>query len=132
MNKIYDYIGHNTNPINKLPSYNIKYYGKVTKKEEDWLIIRGRASYSGGELRPIFLNDIFIGGISWNLGGIDYIIFLPEFKNKGYLKYIVHDNIENGRTDFVSASNDLEKKLSNYGDVYRNPNNDITSVIIKN
>jgi len=110
----------------------IKYYGKLTSKEIEWLVRIGRRSYSGSELRPIFYNDTFIGGISWNLGGIDYIEFLPEFINKGYLKYIVYDNIDNNNNNviFVSASDKLKKQLSNYGQVFYDEDTDHTIVKI--
>jgi hypothetical protein len=109
----------------------IKYYGKLTSKEIEWLVRIGRRSYSGSELRPIFYNDTFIGGISWNLGGIDYIEFLPEFINKGYLKYIVYDNIDNNNNViFVSASDKLKKQLSNYGQVFYDEDTDHTIVKI--
>jgi hypothetical protein len=110
--------------------FSIKYFGKLTKDELNWLIRKGRKSYSGGELTPIFLNDKMIGGISWNLGGIDYIEFLPEYKGKGYLKYIVKDNIDDGKVKFVSASPELTDKLKKYGVVTYNENNDITTVHI--
>ena len=109
----------------------LKYYGKVSKEEENWLIRTGRKSYSGGELRPIFYDNKMIGGISWNLGGIDYIEFLPEFINKGYLKYIVYDNIDNNNNViFVSASDKLKKQLSNYGQVFYDEDTDHTIVKI--
>lgn len=109
---------------------SIKYFGKLTPKEHEWLIITGRRSYSGGELRPIFYNNIMIGGISWNLGGIDYLQFIPKYKNKGFLKYIVYDNAENNIVKFVSASDELKEKLSNYGHVYYDENDDITTVVL--
>ena len=112
--------------------FEIKYFGKLTEIELNWLIKTGRKSYSGGELRPIFLNDKMIGGISWNLGGIDYIQFLPEYKGKGYLKYIVKDNIEGGKVKFVSASPELTGKLKNYGVVTYDYDTDITTVHISN
>ena len=71
------------------------------------------------------------GGISWNLGGIDYIEFLPKYKDKGYLKYLVYDNMDkNGEVKFVTASDELTKKLSNYGNIDYDQNTDITSVTL--
>lgn len=110
----------------------LKYYGKVSKDEENWLVRTGRKSYSGGELRPILYDNKMIGGINWNLGGIDYIEFLPKYKNKGYLKHVVKDNIENGVVKFVSASDELKDKLKNYGEVSYDEPTDITTVKIKN
>lgn len=109
----------------------LKYYGKLSKEEINWLVRRGRASYSGGELRPIIFNGVMIGGISWNLGGIDYLEFLPKYRNKGYLKHLVYDNVdENGEVKFVTASDELVKKLSNYGDIEYDKNNDIVTLTI--
>ncbi len=110
----------------------LKYYGKVSKEEENWLVRTGRKSYSGGELRPIFYDNKMIGGISWNLGGIDYIEFLPKYKNKGYLKHVVNDNIENGVVKFVSASDELQSKLKNYGELSYDESTDITTVMFNN
>ena len=119
--KIKKFINENLN------TDEIKYFGKVTKKEEEWLVRTGRKSYSGGELRPIFFNDTMIGGISWNLGGIDYLEFIPKYKNKGYLKYIVYDNAdENNEVKFVTASDELIQKLNNYGTISYDQNTDIT------
>lgn len=109
---------------------NIKYFGEVNLDEKNWLVRTGRKSYSGGELTPIFHNNTMIGGISWNLGGIDYLEFLPEYKNKGFLKYVVYDNIDNGIVKFVSASDELKDKLSNYGDIKYDENNDTTTVFL--
>lgn len=110
---------------------NIKYFGQISEQEEKWLIRNGKKSYSGGELRPIFIDNKMVGGISWSLGGIDYIQFLPEYKNMGLLKYVVKDNIENGMVKFVTASDELTQKLSNYGEVSYDESTDITSVKIK-
>lgn len=116
---------------NYITNDDIKYHGKLSKDEIEWLVRTGKRSYSGGELRPIFYKDKLIGGINWDLGGIDYIQFLPEYINKGYLKYIVYDNIENGEVKFVSASDELKEKLANYGKVSYDKNTDITTVKIK-
>jgi hypothetical protein len=72
-----------------------------------------------------------VGGIHWDLGGIDYIEFKPEFKGKGTLRKVVMDNIENGDVKFVSASPDLTSKLKNYGYVTHNEETDVTTVTIQ-
>ena len=107
---------------------NIKYYGNVNKADQKWLEIKGKKSYSGGELQPIIINNKMIGGIHYGMGGIDYIEFKPEFIGKGYLKTIIYDNVDNGKVNFVSASPDLIKKLKNYGTLSYNENNDITTL----
>ena len=107
---------------------NIKYYGNVNKADQKWLEIKGKKSYSGGELQPIIINNKMIGGIHYGMGGIDYIEFKPEFIGKGYLKTIIYDNVDNGKVNFVSASPDLIKKLKNYGTISYNENNDITTL----
>ena len=109
---------------------NIKYYGNVNKADQKWLEIKGKKSYSGGELQPIIINNEMIGGIHWDLGGIDYIEFKPEYKDKGFLKQVVQDNIEDGKVRFVSASPDLTSKLRNFGDVSYDPETDITTLNI--
>jgi hypothetical protein len=64
------------------------------------------------------------------LGGIDYIGFKPEYKDKGFLKHVVQDNTDNGKVRFVSASPDLTSKLKNYGDISYDPETDITTLNI--
>lgn len=113
---------------NNIENNKIKYYGNVNKADQKWLIIKGRNSYSCGELQPIIINNKMIGGIHWDLGGIDYIEFKPEFKDKGFLKHVVYDNVDNGKVKFVSASPDLIKKLKNYGKLSYNEDNDITTL----
>ena len=71
-----------------------------------------------------------VGGIHWDMGGIDYVELKPEFQGTGVLRKIVMDNVEDGEVKFVSASPDLTNKINNYGDVSYNPETDITSVII--
>ena len=71
-----------------------------------------------------------VGGIHWDLGGIDYIEFKPEFQGKGFLKKVVQNNIEDGKVKFVTASPDLTSKLKNYGSVSYNDETDITTVTI--
>ncbi len=61
------------NLILELNSPKIKYYGHVSYDDGKWLEKKGRNSYSGGELRPIIINNQMVGGIHWDLGGIDYI-----------------------------------------------------------
>ncbi len=114
--------------VTELDNNEIKYFGKVSPADQKWLEQKGRKSYSGGELQPILINNQMVGGIHWDLGGIDYIEFKPEFKGKGVLRKIVMDNVEDGRVKFVTASPDLTSKLKNYGDVTYDPNTDITSV----
>jgi hypothetical protein len=115
--------------IKKILTEGVKYFGKLSDDEINWLVRTGRRSYSGGELRPIIIDGTMIGGISWNLGGIDYIQFLPKYKNKGLLKQVVFDNIdENGVVKFVSTSPELTEKLKNYGTVTYNEDNDITTL----
>ncbi len=117
--------------VAELDNYEIKYFGKVSTADQKWLEQKGRKSYSGGELQPILINNQMVGGIHWDLGGIDYIEFKPEFQGKGVLRKVVMDNIADGAVKFVSASPDLTKKLENYGDVSYNPETDITSVNIQ-
>ena len=107
---------------------DIKYFGKVSPDDSRWLIQKGRKSYSGGELRPIFIKGVMVGGISWNLGGIDYIELKPEYQSSGTFRKIVMDNVENGIVKFVTASDELTAKLANYGDVVYDPKTDITTV----
>ena len=120
------------NLILEFENNEIKYFGKVSKDDEKWLEQKGRKSYSGGALQPIIINKQMVGGIHWDLGGIDFIEFKPEFHGKGFLRKVVMDNTENGVVKFVSASPDLSKKLNNYGDVSYNPDTDITSVKLAN
>lgn len=115
---------------NNIKNNKIKYYGNVNKADQKWLEIKGKKSYSGGELQPIIINNEMIGGIHWDLGGVDYIEFKPEYKGKGFLKQVVQDNIEDGKVRFVSASSDLTSKLRNFGDVSYDPETDITTLNI--
>ena len=115
---------------NNIKNNKIKYFGNVNKADQKWLEIKGKKSYSGGELQPIIINNEMIGGIHWDLGGIDYIEFKPEYKDKGFLKQVVQDNIEDGKVRFVSASSDLTSKLRNFGDVSYDPETDITTLNI--
>jgi hypothetical protein len=115
---------------NNIKNNKIKYFGNVNKADQKWLEIKGKKSYSGGELQPIIINNEMIGGIHWDLGGIDYIEFKPEYKDKGFLKQVVQDNIEYGKVRFVSASPDLTNKLRNFGDVSYDPETDITTLNI--
>ena len=116
---------------NNIENNKIKYFGNVNKAEQKWLKIKGKKSYSGGELQPIIINNKLIGGIHYGMGGIDYIEFKPEFIGKGYLKTIIYDNVDNGKVNFVSASPDLIKKLKNYGTLIYNEDNDITTLHVK-
>ena len=120
------------NLILEIENNEIKYFGKVSQDDQKWLEQKGRKSYSGGALQPIIINKQMVGGIHWDLGGIDFIEFKPEFHGKGFLRKVVMDNTENGVVKFVSASPDLSKKLNNYGDVSYNPDTDITSVKLAN
>ena len=117
--------------ISEIEKNEIKYFGKVSPANQKWLEQKGRQSYSGGELQPILINNQMVGGIHWDLGGIDYLEFKPEFKGKGTLRKVVMDNIENGDVKFVSASPDLTSKLKNYGSVTHNEETDITTVKIQ-
>ena len=119
------------NLILEFENNKIKYFGKVSKDDEKWLEQKGRKSYSGGELQPIIINGTMIGGIHWDLGGIDFIEFKLKFQGKGYLRKVVMDNTENGVVKFVSASQELTKKLANFGNINYNPNTDITCVNIR-
>ena len=119
------------NLILEFENNEIKYFGKASKDDQKWLEQKGRKSYSGGALQPIIINKQMVGGIHWDLGGIDFIEFKPEFQGKGFLRKVVMDNAENGVVKFVSASPDLTKKLKNYGDISHNPDTDITSVSIR-
>ena len=118
------------NIILEIENPEIRYYGKLSLADQKWLEQKGRKSYSGGELQPIIINNQMVGGIHWDLGGIDYIELKPEFQGTGVLRKIVMDNVEDGEVKFVSASPDLTNKINNYGDVSYNPETDITSVII--
>ena len=117
--------------ITEIENNGIKYFGKVSPADQKWLEQKGRKSYSGGELQPIIINNQMVGGIHWDLGGIDYIEFKPEFKGKGTLRKVVMDNMENGDVKFVSASPDLTSKLKNYGSVKHSEETDITTVTIQ-
>ena len=119
------------NLINEIEKNEIKYFGQVSNEDQKWLQQKGKKSYSGGELRPIFINNQMVGGIHWDLGGIDYVEFKPEFKGKGTLRKVVMDNMENGNVKFVSASPELTSKLKNYGSVSHNDETDITTVNIQ-
>jgi hypothetical protein len=120
------------NLILEIENDQIKYFGKVSKEDQKWLEQKGRKSYSGGELQPIIINNQMVGGIHWDLGGIDYIEFKPAFQGTGVLRKIVFNNLEDGEVKFVSASPDLTKKLENYGDVTYDPNTDITTLEVRN
>ena len=116
--------------VTELDNDQIKYFGKVSPVDQKWLEQKGRKSYSGGELQPIIINGTMVGGIHWDLGGIDYIEIKPEFQGKGVLRKIVMDNVEVGKVKFVTASEDLRKKLKNYGTISYDSNTDITTLKI--
>jgi hypothetical protein len=118
------------NVINELNNDDIRYFGPISKEEDKWLIRTGRKCYSSCELRPIFINIKMVGGISWNLGGIDYIECKPEFQGIGVLRKVLMDNLDNGVVKFVTASDELVAKLNNYGNVIYDPETDISSVMI--
>ena len=103
--------------ISEIEKNEIKYFGKVSPADQKWLEQKGRKSYSSGELQPILINNQMVGGIHWDLGGIDYIELKLEFQGTGVLRKIVLDNLEDGEVKFVSASPDLTNKLNSYGDV---------------
>ena len=105
------------NLILEFENNEIKYFGKVSKDDQKWLEQKGRKSYSGGALQPIIINGTMLGGINWDLGGVDFIEFKPEFLGKGFLRKMVMDNAENGVVKFVSASPELTKKLANFGKI---------------
>jgi hypothetical protein len=117
--------------INEIENNKIKYFGKVSNEDQKWLEQKGRKSYSGGELQPIIINNQMVGGIHWDLGGIDYVELKPEFQGTGVLRKIVMDNVEDGEVKFVSASLDLTNKLNNYGEVSYDADTDITKVKVK-
>jgi hypothetical protein len=117
--------------ITEIENSEIKYFGKVSNEDQKWLQQKGRKSYSGGELQPIIINNQMVGGIHWDLGGIDFIELKPEFQGTGVLRKIVMDNLEDGEIKFVSASPDLTNKLNSYGDVSYDANTDITTVKVK-
>jgi hypothetical protein len=117
--------------INEIENNEIKYFGKVSNEDQKWLEQKGRKSYSGGELQPIIINNQMVGGIHWDLGGIDYVELKPEFQGTGVLRKIVMDNVEDGEVKFVSASLDLTNKLNNYGEVSYDADTDITKVKVK-
>jgi hypothetical protein len=116
--------------ITEIENNGIKYFGKVSPADQKWLEQKGRKSYSGGELQPIIINNQMVGGIHWDLGGIDYIEIKPEFQGKGVLRKIVMDNVEVGEVKFITASEDLRKKLKNYGTISYDSNTDITTLKI--
>lgn len=118
------------NLILEIENEQIKYFGKLSPDDKKWLEMKGRKTYSGGELRPIIINNQMVGGIHWDLGGIDYIELKPEFQGTGALRKIVYDNIQDGKVNFVTASDDLIKKLMNYGKVSYDPYTDIHTVHI--
>lgn len=113
---------------------DIQYYGKVSPEDRGWLKIKGRKSYSGGELSPIIIDGIMVGGIHTDkmsgVWGIDYLEIKPEYKNTGVLRKIVYDHAENGAVNFISASPELQQKLTTYGDVTTDPESDITTLNI--
>ena len=117
--------------VTELDNDQIKYFGKVSPVDQKWLEQKGRKSYSGGELQPIIINGTMVGGIHWDLGGIDYIELKPEFQGTGVLRKIVLDNIEDGKVKFLTASPDLTSKLKNYGSVTHDEETDITTVTIQ-
>jgi hypothetical protein len=117
--------------INEIENNKIKYFGKVSNEDQKWLEQKGRKSYSGGELQPIIINNQMVGGIHWDLGGIDYVEFKPAYQGTGVLRKIVMDNVEDGEVKFVSASLDLTNKLNNYGEVSYDADTDITKVKVK-
>jgi hypothetical protein len=119
------------NIILEIENPEIRYYGKLSSADQKWLQQKGRKSYSGGELQPIFINNQMVGGIHWDLGGIDYIEFKPAYQGTGVLRKIVMDNVEDGEVKFVSASLDLTNKLNNYGEVCYDADTDITKVKVK-
>lgn len=118
------------NLILEFENDEIKYFGKVSPVDQKWLDQKGRKSYSGGSLQPIIINNQMVGGIHWDLGGIDYIEIKPEYRGQGVLRKIVMDNIEDGKVNFVTASTDLTNKLKSYGSVSYNDKTDITTVTI--
>ncbi len=117
--------------INEIENNEIKYFGKVSNEDQKWLEQKGRKSYSGGELQLIIINNQMVGGIHWDLGGIDYVELKPEFQGTGVLRKIVMDNVEDGEVKFVSDSLDLTNKLNNYGEVSYDADTDITKVKVK-
>ena len=119
------------NLILEIDNPEIRYYGKLSEPDQKWLELKGRNSYSGGELDPIFINNQMVGGIHWDLGGIDYLEIKPAFQGTGVLRKVVFDNIVDGEVKFVSASAELTKKLSSYGDVSYDDDTGITTVKVK-
>lgn len=117
--------------INEIEKNEIKYFGKVSPADQKWLEQKGRKSYSGCELQPIIINNQMVGGIHWDLGGIDFIQLKPEFQGAGVLRKVVMDNIVDGQVKFVSASPDLTNKLNSYGDVSYDAETDITILKVK-
>lgn len=113
---------------------NIQYHGKLNPDDRQWLQIKGRKSYSGGELSPIIIDDTMVGGIHIDkmsgVWGIDYIEIKPEYRNKGILRKIIYDHEHNGVVHFISASPELQQKLTTYGDVTTDPQTDITTLNI--
>lgn len=112
-------------------SSDIQYFGNVNDKEAAWLVRNGRKSYSGGELQPIMVNGKMVGGIHWALGGIDYLQLLPEYKGKRMLRKVVMSNMDkDSNVRFVTASPDLQQKLTTYGTVTTDEETDITTVYV--
>ena len=111
---------------------NLTYvFPKIQKADIAWLKQTGRKSYSGGELRPIVVDNKMVGGIHWDMGGIDYLELKKEFKHKGILRKIVCSNVEDDNTvKFVSASDELVNKLSTYGTVSYTESNDMHTVTV--
>jgi len=113
---------------------NIQYYGIVNPEDRNWLRIKGRKSYSGGELSPIIIDGVMVGGIHIDkmsgVWGIDYLEIKPEFQNKGTLRKIIYDQADDGVVKFISASDELQQKLTTYGEVTTDPNTDITTLTI--
>ena len=106
------------NLVEELNQEQIMYYGHVSPEVSKWLVRKGRNSYSGGKLRPIIINGKMVGGISWNLGGIDYIELKPEYQSKGLLRKIIYDNAEDGVVKFVTASDGLSEKMHFYSGLF--------------
>jgi hypothetical protein len=113
---------------------SIQYHGKLNPDDLQWLIRKGRKSYSGGQLTPIIIDNTMVGGIHIDkmsgVWGIDYIEIKPEYRNKGILRKIIYDQAENGVVNFISASPELQQKLTTYGDVTTDPETDITTLNI--
>ena len=63
------------NLILEIDNDQIKYFDKVSPNDQKWLEVKGRKSYSGGELQPIIINSQMVGGIHWDLAGTDFIYY---------------------------------------------------------